>query len=192
MNFSLTSLAGIVLIVTANVVAAADYPRVRVETNAGDFIIELDAVRAPLTVNNFLQYVEDDYYAGVIFHRVVNGFVVQAGGFDAEYQQKTTRDTIPNESGNGLSNQRMTVAMARTNDPHSANAQFFVNLANNEALDPKPSRWGYAVFGRVVSGAEVIDDIGHRAITSKGQFTELPAEPVIIEKMVLESQPGDG
>jgi cyclophilin family peptidyl-prolyl cis-trans isomerase len=86
----------------------------------------------------------------------------------------------------------MSVAMARTNDPHSANAQFFVNLANNAALDPKPSRWGYAVFGKIVAGSEVIDDIGHRAITSKGQFTELPAEPVIIEKMVVESEPGEG
>lgn len=191
MRNSLTRLVGAVLILTTHLTAAADYPRVRVETNAGDFVIELDAARAPLTVKNFLQYVKDDYYAGVIFHRVVNGFVIQAGGFDANYEPKTARDSIPNESGNGLSNQRMTVAMARTNEPHSANAQFFVNLADNAALDPKPSRWGYAVFGKVVSGSEVIDDIGYRATTSKGQFTELPAEPVIIDKMVLESESGD-
>jgi len=191
MKKSLTILSGIVFIFTANLAVANGDPRVRVETNAGNFVIELNANRAPLTVKNFLQYVEEDHYSGVIFHRVVNGFVVQAGGFDTNYEPKTAGATVPNESGNGLSNQRMTVAMARTNDPHSANAQFFVNLADNAALDPKPSRWGYAVFGKVVSGSEVIDDIGHRAITSKGQFTELPAEPVIIEKMVLESEPGD-
>jgi len=189
MKISLTAVVGILLIATASLAAADDYPRVRVETNAGDFVIELDVRRAPLTVENFLQYVADDFYAGVIFHRVVNGFVVQAGGFGADQQPKAGREHIPNESGNGLSNQRMTVAMARTNEPHSANSQFFVNLAENVALDPKPSRWGYAVFGKVVSGTDVIDDIGHRAITSRGQFTELPADPVIIEKMVLESEP---
>lgn len=189
MRISLTVVTGILFMYMAGPAPANDYPRVRVETNAGNFVIELDARRAPLSVQNFLQYVEEDFYTGVIFHRVVNGFVIQAGGFDANHEPKAGRDSIPNESGNGLSNQRLTVAMARTNEPHSANSQFFVNLADNVALDPKPSRWGYAVFGKVVSGAEVIDDIGHRAITTRGQLSEVPAEPVIIEKMALESEP---
>lgn len=189
MRLSLTTLIGVVFIITANLATASDQPAVRVETNAGDFVIELDAVRAPLSVKNFLQYVEEGFYPGTLFHRVVSGFVVQAGGFSADGNPKTTRPPIPNESGNGLSNQRMTVAMARTNDPHSADSQFFVNLNDNVSLDPKPSRWGYAVFGKVISGAEVIDDIGHRAIISKGQFPEFPAEPVIIENMELVAEP---
>ena len=189
MRLSLTTLIGVVLIITANLATASDQPKVRVETNAGDFVIELDAVRAPLSVKNFLQYVEEGFYPGTLFHRVVSGFVVQAGGYSADENPKTARPPIPNESGNGLSNQRMTVAMARTNDPHSADSQFFVNLNDNVSLDPKPSRWGYAVFGKVISGAEVIDDIGHRAIISKGQFPEFPAEPVIIENMELVAEP---
>lgn len=189
MRLSLTTLIGVVFIITANLAAASDRPKVRVETNAGEFVIELDALRAPLTVKNFLQYVEEGFYAGTLFHRVVSGFVVQAGGFSADETPKTSRPAIPNESGNGLSNQRMTVAMARTNDPHSADSQFFVNLNDNVSLDPKPSRWGYAVFGKVIAGTEVIDDIGHRAIISKGQFPEFPAEPVIIENMELVPEP---
>jgi peptidyl-prolyl cis-trans isomerase A (cyclophilin A)/peptidyl-prolyl cis-trans isomerase B (cyclophilin B) len=189
MRLSLTTLIGVVFIITANLATASDQPKVRVETNAGDFVIELDAVRAPLSVKNFLQYVEEGFYPGTLFHRVVSGFVVQAGGYSADENPKTARPPIPNESGNGLSNQRMTVAMARTNDPHSADSQFFVNLNDNVSLDPKPSRWGYAVFGKVISGAEVIDDIGHRAIISKGQFPEFPAEPVIIENMELVAEP---
>jgi cyclophilin family peptidyl-prolyl cis-trans isomerase len=189
MRLSLTTLIGVVFIITANLATASDQPKVRVETNAGDFVIELDAVRAPLSVKNFLQYVEEGFYPGTLFHRVVSGFVVQAGGYSADENPKTARPPIPNESGNGLSNQRMTVAMARTNDPHSADSQFFVNLNDNVSLDPKPSRWGYAVFGKVISGAEEIDDIGHRAIISKGQFPEFPAEPVIIENMELVPEP---
>ena len=189
MRLSLTPLIGVVFIITANLATASDQPKVRVETNAGDFVIELDALRAPLSVKNFLQYVEEGFYPGTLFHRVVSGFVVQAGGYSADENPKTARPPIPNESGNGLSNQRMTVAMARTNDPHSADSQFFVNLNDNVSLDPKPSRWGYAVFGKVISGAEVIDDIGHRAIISKGQFPEFPAEPVIIENMELVAEP---
>jgi len=182
-------LISVVLILAVNGAAASDHPKVRVETNAGDFVIELDPSRAPMTVANFLQYVEEGFYAGTMFHRVVSGFVVQAGGYTVDEQPKTTRASVPNESGNGLSNQRMSVAMARTNEPHSADSQFFVNLNDNESLDPKPSRWGYAVFGRVISGSEVIDDIGHRAIVSKGQFPEIPAEPVIIESMELVPEP---
>jgi cyclophilin family peptidyl-prolyl cis-trans isomerase len=189
MRLSLSTLIGVVFIIAANVVAASDHPRVRVETNAGDFVIELDASRAPLTVENFLQYVEDDFYAGTIFHRLVTGFIVQGGGYTVDENAKTTRPPIPNESGNGLANQRLTVAMARTNEPHSADSQFFVNLADNDSLDPKPSRWGYAVFGKVISGIEVIDDIGNRATRATEHFQDSPAEPVIIEKMELVPEP---
>ena len=159
--------------------------RVNVETTAGDFIVELDEARAPLTVANFLQYVRDGFYEGTIFHRVVGGFVIQAGGYTPELQPKQPRDPIPNESGNGLSNRRLTIAMARTGEPHSADSQFYINLADNMELDPKPTRWGYAVFGQVVEGANVVDDIGYRPLSPKGPFQNLPAAPVIIERMTI-------
>jgi cyclophilin family peptidyl-prolyl cis-trans isomerase len=189
MRFSLKVLLGVVFVVTATGATASEYPQVVVKTNAGDFVIELDINRAPLSVENFLQYVDEEFYNGVLFHRVVNGFVAQAGGFDSDMNPKTSRAPVSNESGNGLSNQRMTVAMARTNDPHSADSQFFVNLSDNVSLDPKPSRWGYAVFGKVISGTDVIDGIGHRAITTKGDFSDFPADPVIIETMERVPEP---
>ncbi|MFW2404886.1 MAG: peptidylprolyl isomerase [Gammaproteobacteria bacterium] len=175
----------IVAALTATHAFAADYPRVRVETTAGNFLIELDDARAPLTVANFMQYVEEGFYEGTIFHRVVGGFVIQGGGYTADLTAKPVRDGIPNESGNGLSNQRMTIAMARTNEPHSADSQFYINLADNVALDPKATRWGYAVFGSVTEGLDAIDEIGHRATTASGDFQNLPASPVIIERMVV-------
>lgn len=174
------------LMVFAGTALAAEFPRVRVETTAGAFIVQLDDERAPLTVANFLKYVEAGFYVDTIFHRVVSGFVIQGGGFLADLAAKETQPSIPNESGNGLSNRRMTIAMARTADAHSADAQFYINLADNTALDPKPTRWGYAVFGEVVSGQDVIDDIGHRATSPKGAFQNLPAAPVIIERVAIE------
>ncbi len=170
---------------------AADYPRVRIETTAGDFNVELNDERAPLTVANFLQYVKDGYYEATIFHRIVNGFVVQGGGYTVDLQPKKARPPIPNESGNGLSNRRMTIAMARTSEPHSADSQFYINLADNLDLDPKPTRWGYAVFGEVIDGSEVIDDIGYRPTSPQGPFEAMPAAPVIIEKIVLLPAPGE-
>jgi cyclophilin family peptidyl-prolyl cis-trans isomerase len=169
----------------------ADFPKVKFETTAGDFVVELDDARAPLTVANFLQYVNEGFYADTIFHRVVSGFVVQGGGYTADLNAKPTRESIPNESGNGLSNRRLTVAMARTGDPHSADSQFYINLADNVALDPKPTRWGYAVFGRIVEGADVIDDVGYRPTSPQGQFQNLPAAPVIVEKAYVMSDGGD-
>jgi len=174
------------LLVFAGSALAAEFQRVRIETTAGTFVIQLDDQRAPLSVANFLRYVEADFYSGTIFHRIVSGFVVQGGGFTPELTEKETQPPIPNESGNGLSNRRMTIAMARTGNPHSADSQFYINLADNLALDPKPTRWGYAVFGEVISGQEIIDDIGYRAISPKGSFTELPAAPVIIERVTVE------
>jgi peptidyl-prolyl cis-trans isomerase A (cyclophilin A) len=156
-------------------------PRVRVETNMGKFVIELDSERAPLTVANFLEYVRSGFYSGTIFHRVINNFIAQTGGFDEKSVEKTARASIPNESGNGLSNRRGTVGLARTAEPHSGNAQFFVNLADNAGLDPQPSRWGYTVFGRVVEGMSVVDDIGAVATGEVGPFErDAPLKPVIV------------
>lgn len=166
---------------------AAEYPKVRIITTAGDFLVELDDARAPLTVANFLQYVRDGHYEGTIFHRVVNSFVIQGGGYTVDMKEKETRESVPNESGNGLSNLRLTIAMARTNEPHSADAQFYINLADNVALDPIPTRWGYTVFGNVTEGAAVVDDIGHRAVRSEAQFQHLPDVPVVIERIVIVS-----
>ena len=160
---------------------AQDNPRVRVDTNLGKFVIELDPARAPLTVANFLEYMSAGHYNGTIFHRVIANFVAQGGGYDEKYVEKPVRAGIPNESGNGLSNRRGTVGLARTGDPHSGNAQFYINLADNAALDPQPSRWGYAVFGRIVEGMNVVDDIGAVATGEAGPFEkDAPLKPVII------------
>jgi cyclophilin family peptidyl-prolyl cis-trans isomerase len=156
--------------------------RIKFATTLGSFSLELDGTRAPLSTANFVQYVRDGHYAGTIFHRVIGNFVVQAGGYTADGAEKPTRTPVPNESGNGLSNRRGTVAMARTGDPHSATAQFYVNLVDNLALDPSPSRWGYAVIGRVVDGMETIDRISGVATGSRGPFPEdVPLQPVVIE-----------
>lgn len=164
---------------------AAEYPKVRIETTAGDILVELDDGRAPLTVANFMKYVQEGFYEGTIFHRVVSGFVIQGGGYTPDLTAKTPREGVPNESGNGLSNTRLTIAMARTNEPHSADSQFYINLADNVALDPKATRWGYAVFGVVTEGIEVVDAIGHAAVGNQGEFQNVPAAPVIIERMVV-------
>lgn len=165
---------------------AQDVTLVRVHTNLGSFLIQLDAQRAPLTVANFLEYVRSGHYEGTIFHRVVGNFVAQGGGYDREFNEKPTRDPIPNESGNGLSNARGTVGLARTGAPHSGTSQFYVNLADNATLDPQPSRWGYAVFGRVIEGMSVVDQIGAVATGDMGPFeSEAPLKPIVIEKMEL-------
>ena len=165
-----------------------DYPRVEVETNMGNFTLELFTARAPLSVQNFVGYVNSGYYEGTVFHRIIPGFVIQGGGYDTDYKTKATRPSIPNESGNGLSNRRGFVAMARTSDPHSADSQFYINLGDNVALDPRPTRWGYTVFGRVVEGLDSIDQIGYIK-TGPGPVPELtkdvPVEPVIITKMTM-------
>ena len=177
------------LIVTASfqvhAQSAADdnYPRYLVETNTGNFTLELFTSRAPLTVANFDKYVAEGFYEGVVFHRVITAFVVQTGGYDENYKKKSTLPEIPNESGNGLSNRRGFIAMARTADPHSADSQFYINLADNLALDPRPTRWGYTVFGRVIEGMEVVDQIGYTA-TGPGPVPEL-AKDVPVEAIVI-------
>ncbi len=165
----------------------AGKPRVRIDTTAGSIVIELEPERAPLTVKNFLAYVEQGFYAGTVFHRVVPGFIVQGGGYTAELTAKQPGPTIFNESGNGLENMRGTVGMARSADPHSAEAQFFFNLADNGAsLDPRPTRWGYAVFGRVVEGLNVVEEIGNTITVVRNGLTGVPPKLVVINKASLE------
>ena len=165
---------------------AAGSQRVRVVTTAGTFVIELDHNRAPRTVDAFLKYVKEGFYSGVIFHRVVAGFIAQAGGYTPDMQPKAVTENIVNESGNGLSNLRGTVGFARSNEPHSGTSQFYVNLADNVDLNPRPTRWGYAVFGKVIEGMEVVDDIGHRPTGGGGPFNaSVPVEPIVIERIEL-------
>jgi peptidyl-prolyl cis-trans isomerase B (cyclophilin B) len=151
-------------------------------TNLGKITIELDAEKAPITVENFLQYVKDGHYAGTIFHRVIPGFMIQGGGFEVGMKQKETRDTIQNEAKNGLKNTKYTLAMARTSAPHSASAQFFINTTNNDFLDfPGQDGWGYCVFGVVTEGTEVVDAISKTKTTRTGMFADVPVENIIIE-----------
>jgi cyclophilin family peptidyl-prolyl cis-trans isomerase len=159
-------------------------PKVKVQTTMGSFVIELEAQRAPLTVANFLEYVHAGHYEGTIFHRVIANFVAQGGGYDEKFVERPTRASIPNESGNGLSNRRGTVGLARSGEPHSANAQFYLNLADNPPLDPQASRWGYTVFGHISSGMEVVDAIGSVATGASGPFEQdVPSKPVLILKI---------
>ena len=159
-------------------------PQVQVFTSMGNFTIELNAERAPLTVANFLAYVDKGHYTNTLIHRAVANFVIQGGGFNADYTPKPAPVTVVNESGNGLSNIRGSVGLARTGEPHGGNAQFYVNLNDNAALDPQQTRWGYAVFGRVISGMDVVDKIGNVATGSHGILKEeTPLQPVIIQKI---------
>lgn len=165
--------------------AAAEGPKVRLTTTAGVIELELDVERAPGTVKNFLAYVEGGHYDGTIFHRVIRGFMVQGGGFTPEMARKPTRAPIRNEADNGLSNLAGTIAMARTGDPHSASAQFFINTVDNRNLDHRarnPRGWGYAVFGRVVEGMDVVRRIESSPTTRVGQFRDVPRRAIVIEK----------
>lgn len=163
-------------------------PRVKLQTSQGDMIIQLDADKAPKTVENFLTYVKEGFYDGTIFHRVINNFMIQGGGFDADMKQKDTHAPVDNEADNGLKNQKYTLAMARTNDPHSATAQFFINVADNDFLNftaPTGNGWGYAVFGEVVEGTEVVDKIKDVKTGNKGFHQDVPVENVTIESATV-------
>ena len=152
-------------------------------TNHGNFKVELDAEKAPKTVENFLAYVNAGHYSGTIFHRVIDGFMIQGGGFEPGMKQKPTNDPVENEAKNGLKNEPYTLAMARTSAPHSASAQFFINVKNNSFLDyPGQDGWGYCVFGKVVEGTEVIDKIKGVKTTRSGMIADVPVEDVVIEK----------
>ena len=155
-------------------------PRVALETNHGTIVLELNPEKAPITVANFLQYAERGWYDGTIFHRVMDGFMIQGGGFTADMQQKITRGQIENESKNGLSNKRGTISMARLPDPHTATAQFFINSVDNDGLDASGGDFGYAVFGEVVEGLDVVDAISKVATGSKAGHQNVPVEAVTI------------
>jgi peptidyl-prolyl cis-trans isomerase A (cyclophilin A) len=165
-------------------------PQVEIKTNQGTIVLELDAEKAPKTVDNFLQYVKDGFYNGTVFHRVIDGFMIQGGGFTADMKQKDTRAPIPNEAqkafNGGLKNVPGTIAMARTMDPHSASAQFFINLVNNAPLDyPSRDGWGYAVFGKVVQGMDVVQKIAKVATGNAGMHQNVPTTPIVIESAKL-------
>ena len=171
-------------------VPVPSHPLVQIETNYGDITVRLDGTRAPRTVQNFLTYVDEHYYDGSSFYRVVPGFVIQGGDYSSELKYHPPQHpAIPNESGNGLSNLRGTIAMARDDDPHSANAAFYINLVDNRKLDPRPDRWGYAVFGQVVAGMDVVDKIAAvptGSVTVVGDtFNDVPTQPVQILKVTL-------
>ena len=162
-----------------------EHPMVTFETNHGSFVLELDQTAAPETVENFLTYVRDGFYEGTIFHRVIAGFMVQGGGFTPELKQLQTRAPVQNEADGGGKNDRGTIAMARTSDPHSATAQFFINVADNDFLnhrDRTTQGWGYTAFGRVVEGMDTVDRITAVQTGSRGNFQDVPQETVVIEK----------
>jgi peptidyl-prolyl cis-trans isomerase B (cyclophilin B) len=152
-------------------------------TNHGNIKLELDAPKAPKTVENFLTYVQSGHYDGTIFHRVIDGFMIQGGGFEPGMKQKPTNDPIENEASNGLKNDTYSIAMARTSEPHSASAQFFINVKNNSFLDyPGQDGWGYCVFGKVVEGTDIVDKIKSVKTTRDGMHSDVPVEDVVIEK----------
>jgi len=178
----------LVLALAVETVAAQANPQVDFDTSAGRFRLELRQDKAPVTVANFLTYVRDGYYDGTIFHRVIGNFMIQGGGFTAEFEKKKTRDPIQNEADNGLKNLKGSISMARTGQPHSATAQFFINVQDNPALDYRASQgqgWGYAVFGKVTSGMEVVEQIKQAATTRRGSYSDVPVETILIKSVTL-------
>jgi peptidyl-prolyl cis-trans isomerase B (cyclophilin B) len=195
MNLSLACLACLLAVVgsasgaePAKTPAAPVHPQVLFETSKGNFTIELYPDKAPKTVENFLQYVKSGFFDGTIFHRVIPDFMIQGGGFTADMTQKPTKPPIPNEADNRVLNERGTLAMARTGDPNSATAQFFINLKNNGFLNftsKTTQGWGYTVFGKVVEGMEAVDAIAAVPTTSKGSYQDVPTQAVVIKKATL-------
>jgi len=193
-KLALSGLTMLVLIMVIGTSARAERsnPLVRLETSLGEITLELYPDKAPATVANFLQYVREGFYDGTIFHRVINGFMIQGGGSDANLNQKPTRAPIQNEADNGLTNQPYTVAMARTSDPHSATSQFFINVADNKVLNhtaKTPKGWGYAVFGQVVQGREVVDQIKAVPTGNRDGYQNVPLTPVVIVKAMVAEKP---
>jgi len=173
---------GTLMMADASAAAADDKPRVELDTTLGPIVLELDRARAPITVDNFLRYVDEGFYNNLIFHRIIPGFMIQGGGMTDDMREKTTHSPIQNEASNGLTNARGTIAMARTNDPNSATGQFLINLVDNaRGLDPRPGSAGYAVFGKVVSGMDVVDAIAKQPTGSSGGHDDVPLKPVYIK-----------
>ena len=165
---------------------AQDAPKVKLATSMGDIVVQLDAAKAPKTVENFLAYVNSKHYDGTIFHRVIDGFMIQGGGFTPDMQQKPTKAPIPLEANNGLKNDTYTIAMARTGDPNSATSQFFINVKDNAMLNaPSPDGHGYAVFGKVVEGTAVVDKIKAVATGNKGPYQNVPTTPITINSATV-------
>lgn len=185
-NLIISVLASFIL----NAAVHADtVPQVRLHTSMGDIVIALNAEKAPASVTNFLGYVKSGFYDGTIFHRVIDGFMIQGGGFTENFDRKKTETAIRNEADNGLKNVRGSIAMARTSDPHSATSQFFINIADNVNLDhrsPTAGGWGYAVFGRIVKGMDVVDRIRQVPTTVKGPYRDVPVTPILIKQAVIE------
>ncbi len=174
--------ATVALSTTATMSWAQAAPKVKLVTSAGDIVVQLDPAKAPKTVANFLQYVKDKQYDGTIFHRVIDGFMIQGGGFTPDMKEKQTRPPIPLEASNGLKNDKYTIAMARTSDPNSATAQFFINVKDNDMLNaPKPDGYGYAVFGKVISGADVVDKIRVARTGTKSGMQDVPLDAITIQ-----------
>ena len=185
---STLALASIALtaIISVAPVQAQDAPKVKLSTSMGDIVVQLDAAKAPKTVENFLAYVNDKHYDGTVFHRVIDGFMIQGGGFTADMVQKPTKAPIPLEASNGLKNDTYTIAMARTSNPNSATSQFFINVKDNAMLNaPQPDGHGYAVFGKVVEGTAVVDKIKAVATGNKGPHQNVPTTPVTINSATL-------
>lgn len=183
---ALNGLALTAIFSIANPVLAAGEPQVKLSTSMGDIVVQLNPEKAPKSVENFLQYVRDKHYDGTVFHRVIDGFMIQGGGFTPDMQQKKTRAPVPLEASNGLKNDQYTIAMARTGDPNSATSQFFINVKNNDSLNaPNPDGHGYTVFGKVVQGTEVVDKIRAVATGNKGPMQNVPTTPVLIESATV-------
>ena len=180
------ALAGIALAAMFSTANAQQAPKVKLATSMGDIVVQLDPAKAPKTVENFLAYVQDKHYDGTVFHRVIDGFMIQGGGFTPDMVQKSTKPPIALEAGNGLKNDKYTIAMARTSIPDSATSQFFINVNNNAMLNaPNPDGHGYAVFGKVVEGADVVDKIKGVATGNKGPHQNVPTTPVVINSATL-------
>jgi cyclophilin family peptidyl-prolyl cis-trans isomerase len=189
---SMVTICAVLFAPLSSALADEDFPKVRIQTNMGDIVVELNRAKAPQTVANFLSYVNDGFYNGTVFHRVIDGFMIQGGGFTQDLQQKSTKSPIQNEADNGLKNDRGTIAMARTNNPNSATAQFFINVVNNDFLNyrSKTTRgWGYAVFGKVVEGMDVVDKIRKTPTGPSGPFRQdVPKTPVVIQSVSVVPQ----
>jgi cyclophilin family peptidyl-prolyl cis-trans isomerase len=189
---SMVTICAVLFAPLSSALADEDFPKVRIQTNMGDIVVELNRAKAPQTVANFLSYVNDGFYNGTVFHRVIDGFMIQGGGFTQDLQQKSTKPPIQNEADNGLKNDRGTIAMARTNNPNSATAQFFINVVNNDFLNyrSKTTRgWGYAVFGKVVEGMDVVDKIRKTPTGPSGPFRkDVPKTPVVIQSATIVPQ----
>ena len=195
MNRSLPAAAAVALLLAAAAApAVAEPPRVALDTNHGRIVLELDPEKAPATVESFLDNVRTGFYDGTVFHRVIDDFMVQGGGFTTGYQLKETPKLLTNEADNGLKNVKYSVAMARKGDPHSASVQFFINLVDNAYLDHQSKAdgrtWGYAVFGRVVEGMEVVDRISRTRTRTMGAYRDVPARPIVVERSYIR-QPGE-